>query len=68
MDSSADDANKLSHATRRAFCTDLLLTSTALVLAAPTVTEMRAGGQVWAVGKSFGSNTEMIVQGPRRSD
>lgn len=39
MDSSADDANKLSHATRRAFCTDLLLTSTALALAAPTVTK-----------------------------
>ena len=169
MDSSEDDANKLSHATRRAFCTDLLLTSTALVLAAPTVTkvmaaqdsmvaypprkiegaetvlpgsslyfayptrndpavllrlsegeyraysrrcshagcsvevdaprkclrcpchhgafdarmghvmfgpprrpldeivlQMRAGGQVWAVGKSFGSNTEMTVQSPQR--
>jgi len=169
MDSSADDASKLSHATRRAFCTDLLLTSTALVLGAPTVTkvvaaqdsmvaypprkiegaetllsgsglyfnyptrndpavllrsnegeyraysrrcshagcsvefdaprrclkcpchygafdarmghvvfgpprrpldeivlQIRAGGQVWAVGKSFGSNTEMIAQGPRR--
>jgi Rieske Fe-S protein len=169
MDSSADDANKLSHATRRAFCSDLLLTSTALVLAAPTVTkvmaaqdsmvaypprkiegaetllsgsglyfnyptrndpavllrsnegeyraysrrcshagcsvefdaprrclicpchngtfdarmghvmfgpprrpldeitlQMRAGGHIWAIGKSFGSNTEMIVQGPRR--
>ena len=170
MESSADDANKLSQATRRAFCTDFLLTSTALVLAAPTVTrvvagqdsmvaypprkiegaeallwgsglyfnyptrndpavllrsnegeyrafsrrcshagcsvefdaprrclmcpchngafdprmghvmfgpprrpldeivlQMRAGGQVWAVGKNFGRNTEMIVQGPRRS-
>lgn len=169
MDSFADDANKLSHATRRAFCTDLLLTSGALVLAAPTVTkvmaaqdsmvaypprkiegaetllsgsglyfnyptrndpavllrsnegeyrafsrrcshagcsvefdaprrclscpchkgafdarmgyvmfgpprrpldeivlQMRAGGQVWAVGKSFGSNTEMIAQSPQR--
>ena len=42
MDSSANDANKLSDATRRAFCTDLLLTSTALVLAAPTVTEVMA--------------------------
>ena len=169
MDSSADDANKLSAASRRAFCTDLLLTSTALVLGAPTVTnvvaaqdsmvaypprkiegaetlllgsciyfnyptrndaavllrsnegeyraysrrcshagcsvefdaprrcltcpchhgafdarmgnvmlgpprrpldeivlQIRAGGQVWAVGKCFGSNTEMIAQGPRR--
>jgi Rieske Fe-S protein len=169
MDSSTDDASKLSHATRRAFCTDLLLTSTALVLSAPTVTkvvaaqdstvayptrkiegaetlqsgsclyfnyptrndpavllrsnegeytaysrrcshagcsvefdaprrclkcpchygafdarmghvmvgpprrpldeivlQMRAGGQIWAVGKSFGSNAEMIAQGPRR--
>ena len=37
MDSSTDDANKPSHTTRRAFCTDLLLTSTALALA-PTVT------------------------------
>ena len=42
MDSSADDANKPSDATRRAFCTDLLLTSTALVLAAPTVTKVVA--------------------------
>ncbi len=42
MDSSAHDANKLSHATRRAFCTDLLLTSTALVLGAPTVTKVVA--------------------------
>ena len=42
MDSSADDANKLSHATRRAFCADLLLTSTALVLAAPTLTKASA--------------------------
>ena len=40
MDSSADDANKLSQANRRAFCTDLLLTSTALVLGAPTVTKV----------------------------
>lgn len=42
MDSSADNANKLSLATRRAFCTDLLFTSTALVLAAPTVTKVMA--------------------------
>jgi hypothetical protein len=28
------------------------------------ILQMRAGGQVWAVGKSFGSNTEMIVKGP----
>jgi Rieske Fe-S protein len=30
------------------------------------VLQMRAGGQVWAVGKSFGSNTEMIAQSPQR--
>jgi hypothetical protein len=23
---------------------------------------MRAGGQIWAIGKSFGRNTEMIAQ------
>ena len=165
----ADEPNKLSHATRRAFCADLLLTSTGLVLAAPTVSkivaaqdsmvvypprkiegaetllsgsclyfnyptrsdpavllrsnegeyraysrrcshagcsvefdaprrclkcpchhgafdarlgqvmfgpprrpldeivlQVRAGGQVWAVGKSFGSNTEIVVQGHQR--
>lgn len=33
------DANELSHTTRRAFCTDLLLTSTGLMLAAPSVTK-----------------------------
>jgi Rieske Fe-S protein len=27
------------------------------------VLHMRAGGQIWAVGKSFGRNTEMIAQG-----
>ena len=169
MGSPACDANKQSQTTRRAFCTDLLLTSTGLVLAAPTVSKvvaaqdsmvaypprkiegaetllsgsclyfnyptrndpavllrsnegeyraysrrcshagcsvefdaprrclscpchhgafdarmgqvmlgpprrpldeivllMRAGGQVWAIGKSFGSNTEMVAQGPQR--
>ena len=30
------------------------------------VLQVRAGGQVWAVGKSFGRNTEMIAQDPRR--
>lgn len=49
MDSSTDDANKLSHATRRAFCADLLLTSTALVLAAPTVTEVVAAQDLMVV-------------------
>jgi len=39
MDSPARNANELSHTTRRAFCTDLLLTSTALVLVAPAVTK-----------------------------
>lgn len=171
MNSSTDDADKPSQATRRAFCTDFLLTSTALVLAGPTVTkvmaaqdstvaypprkiegaemlltgsslyfnyptrndpavllrsnegeykaysrrcthagcsvefdaprrclkcpchygafdarvghvifgpprrpldeivlQIRAGGQVWAVGKSYGSNTDMIAQSPRGGD
>lgn len=33
------DPNELFHTTRRAFCTDLLLTSTGLMLAAPAVTK-----------------------------
>lgn len=49
MDSSTDSADKLSHATRRAFCTDLLLTSTALVLAAPTVTKVMAAQDLMVV-------------------
>lgn len=40
MDSPACDANELSHTTRRAFCSNLLLTSTGLVLAAPSVTKV----------------------------
>lgn len=32
------------------------------------VLQVRAGGQVWAVGKSFGRNTEMIAQGVERGD
>ena len=54
MDSSADDANKLSHATRRAFCTDLLLTSTGLLLAAPGVT------------KAVGAQDSMVAYPPRK--
>lgn len=42
MDSPACDANELSHTTRRGFCTDLMLTATGLVLAAPTVTKIVA--------------------------
>jgi hypothetical protein len=26
------------------------------------VLQMRAGGQLWAIGKSFGRNTEMIAK------
>jgi len=56
MDSSTDDASKLSHATRRAFCTDLLLTSTALVLGAPTVTKVMA------------AQDSMVAYPPRKID
>jgi len=42
MDSLACDANELPHTTRRAFCADLLLTSTGLILAAPTVSKVVA--------------------------
>ena len=42
MDSPACDANEVSHTTRRAFCADLLLTSTGLILAAPTVSKVVA--------------------------
>lgn len=54
MDSSTNDADKLSHATRRAFCTDLLLTSTALVLAGP------------AVEKAMASQNPMVAYPPRK--
>ncbi len=36
------DVNDLSHTTRRTFCSDLLLTSAGLVLAAPAVTKVQA--------------------------
>jgi Rieske Fe-S protein len=42
MDSLACDANEVSHTTRRAFCADLLLTSSGLILAAPTVSTVVA--------------------------
>jgi len=42
MDSPACDANEVSHTTRRTFCTDLLLTSTGLVLAAATINKVVA--------------------------
>jgi Rieske Fe-S protein len=42
MDSLACDANEVSHTTRRAFCADLLLTSSGLILAAPTVSKVVA--------------------------
>ena len=64
MDSSADDANKLTHATRRAFCTDLLLTSTAVVLAAPTVTKvMAAQNPMVAYPPRKIEGAEMLVPG-----
>jgi arsenite oxidase small subunit len=40
MDSPARNAKELLHTTRRSFCTDLALTSTALVLATPAVTKL----------------------------
>jgi Rieske Fe-S protein len=42
MNSPACDANEVSHTTRRGFCTDLMLSATGLVLAAPTVTRVVA--------------------------
>jgi len=42
MDSPVYDANEVSHTTRRVFCADLLLTSTGLILAAPTVSKVVA--------------------------
>ena len=36
------DGNSSSHTSRRSFCTDLLLTSTGLVLAAPATTKILA--------------------------
>ena len=42
MNSPACDANEVSPTTRRGFCTDLILTATGLVLAAPTVTKVVA--------------------------
>lgn len=32
------------------------------------ILEVRAGGHLWAVGKSFGRNTEIIAQDPRGDD
>ena len=39
MDRQKEDVNESSHTTRRAFCTDLLLTSTGVMLVAPSVTK-----------------------------
>ena len=30
------------------------------------ILQVRSGGHIWAIGKSFGRNTEMIAQSPRR--
>jgi Rieske Fe-S protein len=54
MDSPAGDANEVSHTTRRGFCTDLLMTTTGLVLAAPTVAKVVA------------SQDSMVAYPPRR--
>jgi Rieske Fe-S protein len=75
MDSSADDRNKLPQATRRAFCTDLL-TSTALVLAAPTVSKVIAAQDsmvAYPPRKIEGAETLMVGAGlyfnyPTRND
>src|ERR1041384_7983027 len=40
MDLSACNASEVSHPTRRGFCTDLMLITTGLVLAAPAVTKV----------------------------
>lgn len=32
------------------------------------VLQVRSGGYVWAIGKSFGRNTEMVAQDPRGGD
>ena len=56
MNSPACDANEVSHTTRRAFCTDLMLTSTGLVLAAPTVTKFVA------------AQDSMVAYPPRKID
>ena len=42
MNSPACNANEVSQTTRRGFCTDLMLTTTGLVLAAPVVTKVVA--------------------------
>src|SRR5215204_2755510 len=42
MNSPACGANEVLHTTRRGFCTDLMLTATGLVLAAPIVTKVVA--------------------------
>ena len=76
MVSSAADANKQSHASRRAFCTDLLLTSTALVLAAPTVSKVIAAQDsmvAYPPRKIEGAETLMVGAGlyfnyPTRND
>jgi Rieske Fe-S protein len=54
MDSRTCDVNELSRTSRRGFCTDLLLTATGLVLAAPTVTKVVA------------SQDSMVAYPPRR--
>lgn len=51
-----DEGDELSHTTRRAFCADLLLTSTGLMLAAPTVT------------KAIAAQDSMVAYPPRKID
>jgi len=69
------DAYELSDSTRRTFCTQLMLSSAALLLATSKPTKAVAhraglsiqsfyrcaGGQLWATGKSFGREGEVIT-------
>jgi Rieske Fe-S protein len=50
------DADKLSHTTRRTFCTDLMLTSAGLVLAAPNL------------AKALPAQDSMVAYPPRKID
>jgi Rieske Fe-S protein len=54
MDPQKEDVNDSSHTTRRAFCTDLLLTSTGLMLVAPSV------------AKATSTQDSMVAYPPRR--
>ena len=60
----APDVNGSAHTTRRAFCTDLLLTSTGLVLAAPTTAKILAAqDSMVAYPPRKIENSEMLLPG-----